>query len=45
MPAVTVALDATFNLRAKKGKRWVAARELFRGPFETAIEPDELLRR
>jgi carbon-monoxide dehydrogenase medium subunit len=42
MPAVMVALDASFNLRSKKGKRSVAARE-FRGPFETAIEPDELL--
>ncbi len=43
MPAVMVALDARFNLRSKKGKRSVAAREFFRGPFETAIEPDELL--
>jgi aerobic carbon-monoxide dehydrogenase medium subunit len=43
MPAVMVALDATFNLRSKKGKRAVRAREFFRGPFETALEPDELL--
>ncbi len=43
MPAVMVALDATFNLRSKRGKRSIAAREFFRGPFETAIEPDELL--
>jgi carbon-monoxide dehydrogenase medium subunit len=43
MPAVMVALDAGFNLRSKKGKRSVAAREFFRGPFETAMEPDELL--
>ncbi|MGH7631588.1 MAG: FAD binding domain-containing protein [Gemmatimonadales bacterium] len=43
MPAVMVALDATFNLRSKRGKRSVAAREFFRGPFETALEPDELL--
>jgi carbon-monoxide dehydrogenase medium subunit len=43
MPAVMVALGATFNLRSKKGKRSVAAREFFRGPFETAIEADELL--
>ena len=43
MPAVMVALDATFNLRSKKGKRSVPAREFFRGPFETALEPDELL--
>ncbi len=43
MPAVMVALDATFNLRSKRGKRSVAAREFFRGPFETALEADELL--
>ncbi len=43
IPAVMVALDAGFNLRSKKGKRSVAAREFFRGPFETAIEADELL--
>ena len=43
MPAVMVALDATFNLRKKKAKRSVPAREFFRGPFETAIEADELL--
>jgi carbon-monoxide dehydrogenase medium subunit len=43
MPAVLVALDATFNLRSKKAKRSVPAREFFRGPFETAIEADELL--
>ncbi|MGH7518863.1 MAG: FAD binding domain-containing protein [Gemmatimonadales bacterium] len=43
MPAVMVALDASFNLRSKRGKRSVAAREFFRGPFETAIEADELL--
>jgi carbon-monoxide dehydrogenase medium subunit len=43
MPAVMVALGASFNLRSKKGKRSVAASQFFRGPFETAIEPDELL--
>lgn len=43
MPAVMVALDATINLRSKRGKRSVPAREFFRGPFETAMEADELL--
>ncbi|HEU5170639.1 MAG TPA: xanthine dehydrogenase family protein subunit M [Gemmatimonadales bacterium] len=43
MPAVMVALDATFNLRSKRGRRSVPARGFFKGPFETALEPDELL--
>jgi carbon-monoxide dehydrogenase medium subunit len=43
MPAVMVALDASFTLRAKKGKRSVPAREFFQGPFSTALADDELL--
>jgi aerobic carbon-monoxide dehydrogenase medium subunit len=43
MPAVMLALDATFNLRSKRGKRSVAAREFFHGPFATALAEDELL--
>ncbi|MGE0442580.1 MAG: xanthine dehydrogenase family protein subunit M [Gemmatimonadales bacterium] len=42
MPAVMLALDATFNLRSKAGKRSVSAREFFQGPFETAMKEDEL---
>lgn len=42
-PALMLALDATFNLRAKSGKRSVKAREYFKGPFETELRPDELL--
>ncbi len=38
-----IALDATFNLRSKRGKRSVKAREFFQGPFTTALEEDELL--
>ena len=37
MPAVLLALDATMNLRSKEGKRSVAAKDFFKGPFETAI--------
>ena len=37
MPAIMVALDATFNLRSKRGKRNVPAREFFQGPFSTAL--------
>jgi carbon-monoxide dehydrogenase medium subunit len=43
MPAVMVALDASINVRSKRGKRSIPAREFFRGPFETALETDELL--
>ena len=43
MPAVMLVLDATFNLRSKRGKRAVRAREFFQGPFATALAEDELL--
>lgn len=43
MPAVMLALDATFNLRSKHGRRSVQAREFFHGPFSTALADDELL--
>lgn len=43
MPAVMLALDATFNLRSKRGRRSVQAREFFQGPFTTALAEDELL--
>ena len=43
MPAVMLVLDATFNLRSKKGRRSVAARGFFQGPFTTALAEDELL--
>ena len=42
MPAIMVALDASFYLRSKRGKRTVAAREFFQGPFSTALAEDEL---
>ena len=43
MPAVMLALDATFNLRSKRGRRSVKAREFFHGAFTTALAEDELL--
>jgi aerobic carbon-monoxide dehydrogenase medium subunit len=43
MPAVMLVLDATFNVRSKRGRRAVKAREFFKGPFETALAEDELL--
>ena len=43
LPAVMLVLDATFNLRSKRGKRSVRAREFFLGPFQTALAEDEML--
>ena len=36
-------LDATFALQSKGGKRSVPARKFFKGPFTTALKPNELL--
>lgn len=43
MPSVMLALDATFNVRSKRGRRALKAREFFQGPFATALAEDELL--
>jgi carbon-monoxide dehydrogenase medium subunit len=43
LPAVLLALDATFVVRGANGDRTVAAGDFFHGFLETAIEPDELL--
>jgi aerobic carbon-monoxide dehydrogenase medium subunit len=43
LPAVVLALDATLIVRGPAGRREVAAAEFFRGLFETALEPGELL--
>ncbi len=43
LPAVILALDATLVARGPSGSREIAAGEFFRGLFETALEPGELL--
>jgi carbon-monoxide dehydrogenase medium subunit len=43
MPAVMLVLEATFNLRSRRGRRAVSAREFFTGPGTTALADDELL--
>jgi carbon-monoxide dehydrogenase medium subunit len=43
LPAVAVALDAELVVANMRGTRAVAAGEFWRGPFETALQPDELL--
>jgi carbon-monoxide dehydrogenase medium subunit len=43
LPAALLTLDATFVVRGPSGARSVPAGEFFRGIFETALEPGELL--
>jgi aerobic carbon-monoxide dehydrogenase medium subunit len=43
LPAALLALDATFVVRGESGARSVPAAEFFKGIFETALEPGELL--
>jgi len=42
-PACCLALDAAFRLVSTKGERKVRAREFFKGLYETALVPGELL--
>ncbi len=41
--AAVVALDAQLEIRSARGERTVAARSFFRGPYETILEPDEMV--
>jgi carbon-monoxide dehydrogenase medium subunit len=43
LPAVLLALDATFVARGPQGERTIPASEFFRGFLETALAPEELL--
>jgi aerobic carbon-monoxide dehydrogenase medium subunit len=43
LPAVLLALDATFVARGPRGARDIAAGDFFQGFLETALEPEELL--
>jgi len=43
LPATLLALDATLVVRGESGTRLVPAAEFFKGIFETALEPGELL--
>ena len=42
-PAVMLALDAVFTLTGRDGARAVRADDFFRGMFETALDPSEIL--
>lgn len=43
MPALMMALDARFTLRGPKGERSVPAREYYKGAYDTAAQPGEIL--
>jgi aerobic carbon-monoxide dehydrogenase medium subunit len=43
MPAVMMALDASFRLTGPGGVRKVKARDFYQGPFMTSLKADELL--
>jgi carbon-monoxide dehydrogenase medium subunit len=43
LPACVVALDAVLHLASRRGTRQVAAREFFRGLYETALASDEIV--
>ncbi|MFT6581916.1 MAG: FAD binding domain-containing protein [Alphaproteobacteria bacterium] len=43
IPLVTLILDGSVTLKRSAGERVVPVRDLFLGPMETTIEPDELM--
>jgi len=43
LPVALTALDARFHVGSRRGRRSLGAKELFRGPLTTALEPDELI--
>lgn len=43
LPAAVLASDATMVIQGPGGRRTVPASDFFRGYFETALEPDEML--
>jgi carbon-monoxide dehydrogenase medium subunit len=43
LPTAVLALGGTMVIHGPRGVRSVAATEFFKGPFTTAIEPDEIL--
>ncbi|MET0285870.1 MAG: xanthine dehydrogenase family protein subunit M [Polyangiales bacterium] len=43
LPATALALGATLHVQSKRGRRTVAADELYLGPYSTSLEQDELI--
>ncbi|WP_158736893.1 xanthine dehydrogenase family protein subunit M [Alteribacillus sp. YIM 98480] len=43
MPPILMAMGAEVKIESAKGDRWLDLKEFFKGYYETAIEPDEIL--
>jgi aerobic carbon-monoxide dehydrogenase medium subunit len=43
LTAAVVALDVAIDVRSARGERSIRAREFFRGPHQTALEPGEVI--
>jgi carbon-monoxide dehydrogenase medium subunit len=43
LPAVTVALNARYRVRSKRGDRWIPAEEFFVSLFTTQLQADEIV--
>ena len=43
LPVVALATDSRFRVQSTNGSRWINSDDFFRGYFETAIEPNEIL--
>ena len=43
MPAVMLALDATYQVAGKNGDRGIKARDFYQGAYFTALEPNEIV--
>lgn len=45
LPAMAIALNAEFELKAHDRSRWVPAESFYTGPFSTVVKSDEMLTR
>jgi aerobic carbon-monoxide dehydrogenase medium subunit len=43
LPGIVVTCEAKISVVGKAGKRTIAAKDFFRGPLMTALEPDEII--
>tara|TARA_B100000686_G_scaffold353060_1_gene457149 strand:+ start:1052 stop:1930 length:879 start_codon:yes stop_codon:yes gene_type:complete len=43
LPVIALATDSRFRVQSTNGSRWINSDDFFRGYFETAIEPNEIL--
>jgi aerobic carbon-monoxide dehydrogenase medium subunit len=43
LPPALIAMNARAHIAGTRGDRWVSLQDFFRGPYETALQPGELL--